>query len=91
MSQAVNMLTTHVAHVIQNRHARLEHLTSLLKMSSPEEILKRGFAIVKVNDRIITDPAELGPGDQMQVILKKTEIETTIISKNEYNGKDFTL
>lgn len=91
LNQAVSMLTTHVAHVIQNRHTRLEHLTSLLKMSSPEEILKRGFAIVKVNDRIITDPLELGKGDQLQVILKDTEIETTILSKNKYHGKDFTL
>lgn len=91
LSQAVSMLTTHVAHVIQNRHARLEHLTSLLKMSSPEEVLKRGFAIVKLNDRIITDPSELGKGDQLQVILKDTEIETTITAKNKYHGKDFTL
>ena len=91
LNQAVRMLTTHVAYVIQNRHARLEHLTSLLKMSSPEEILKRGFAIVKVNDRIITDPSELGKGNQLQVILKDTEIETTILSKNKYHGKDFTL
>jgi exonuclease VII large subunit len=55
-------------------------------MASPEQTLKRGFALVKKGNRIITDPDEINKGEELTIVLKHTDIKTTVTGKTDNNG-----
>lgn len=57
---------------------------------APENILKKGYAIVKVNNEITSNPDDLKIGSEMEIILSDTIIKSTIKEKIPYNGKDKT-
>lgn len=65
----------------------LEHQHTLMKMMSPGNILKKGFAIVSRNEKIITRADELNAGDSITITLHDTDINSTITSKKETHGK----
>jgi exodeoxyribonuclease VII large subunit len=91
VAELKNLIGTFRTHFIGTEQARLEHLTRLFRMASPEEVLRRGFAIVKLEGRIIADADEVTAGKNLQVILKGTEIETKVVSKKIANGTGFDL
>jgi exodeoxyribonuclease VII large subunit len=53
-----------------------------VKNLHPTTILNKGFAIVKMNNKIITNPQSINPSDEIQVILKNETIFSTITKKS---------
>jgi exodeoxyribonuclease VII large subunit len=84
-------IKTFYTQVVRTQYRRLDHLQSFTNSHSPENILKKGFAIVRINNQVISDPEKIKPGQDMSVILSNTEIKSTVKSKNKYDGKDFNL
>lgn len=58
----------------------------MITLASPEQTMKRGFAMVKIKDQIITNPDDILEGEQITVVLRQTEIHSTVTGKNEQNG-----
>lgn len=58
---------------------------------SPDNILNKGFAIVKVNDQITSNPDDIRIGNDIDIILSGSEIKSTVKQKKKYDGKDFNL
>ena len=52
-----------------------------VKNLHPTTILNKGFAIVKMNNKIITNPQNINTADEIQVILKAETIYSTITKK----------
>ena len=52
-----------------------------VKNLHPTTILNKGFAIVKMKDKIITNPQNINTADEIQVILKAETIYSTITKK----------
>ncbi|RYG52450.1 MAG: exodeoxyribonuclease VII, partial [Chitinophagaceae bacterium] len=76
---------------LKNQQGYLNHHKTIAKMMSPDNILKKGFAIVKVNDEITSDPGRIEEGKDISIILKDVEIISTVKQKEEYDGKDFII
>lgn len=76
---------------VKNQGGYLQHYVSVIKLMSPENILKKGFALVKVNGKIISDPLQLKTGSHFDVILAKQQIHSTVQSKTPYNENDFDV
>jgi exodeoxyribonuclease VII large subunit len=53
-----------------------------VKNLHPTTILNKGFAIVKMNNKIITNPQNINLADEIQVILKDETIFSTITKKS---------
>jgi len=70
------------------QNQELDYLKNLLKIISPENILKRGFALVKKEGIIQKDIKELFPGDSIEIILYEGEILTTIHEKRKRTQPD---
>lgn len=64
----------------------LQHYTRLIDQLSPENIIKRGFAILKQDDEMLTSVAQADKNKNLVAVLKDGTIETTII-KTEENGE----
>jgi exodeoxyribonuclease VII large subunit len=76
---------------LKNQHGYLGHLTTMIRVLSPENVLNRGYAIVKVDKRITGDPDRLVVGQDIEILLRSTSIGATVKSKENYHGKDFDL
>lgn len=76
---------------LKNQQAYLNHHRTVAKMMAPDNILKKGFAIVKVNDQITSDPDLIEEGQDISIILKDVEITSTVKQKTDYDGKDFII
>jgi len=50
-----------------------------------------GFAIVKVDDRVTSNPDDICIGNDIGIILSGIEIKSTVKQKDKYDGKDFNL
>jgi exodeoxyribonuclease VII large subunit len=64
-----------------------------LKILDPVNVLKRGYSITKINNRILKDPLEASIGDQLSTVLYKGEIDSTVTrilnpSENETKNQE---
>jgi exodeoxyribonuclease VII large subunit len=87
----IDNLGTFTAMYLKNQHGNLGHFVSILKVMAPENILKKGFAIVKVNQKITSNPSDIGVGEDIEVILADTQITATVKNKTKYDGTDHDL
>jgi exodeoxyribonuclease VII large subunit len=87
----IGNLSTFNSQYLKNQRASLAHFVSVINMMSPENILKKGFAIVKVKGRVTSDPGRIKVGEDLDIILSDTRIKTTVRQKTKYDGSDFKL
>ncbi len=74
---------------IQLMHSAKEELSKvkrLVKMASPSSTLKRGFAIISKNKKIVVHPSQISLGDTVDIELMN-EILTSQILKKEIHEK----
>nr|WP_181715771.1 exodeoxyribonuclease VII large subunit [Chryseobacterium sp.]QJS06496.1 Exodeoxyribonuclease VII, large subunit [Chryseobacterium sp.] len=69
----------------------LKSAVALLNVISPENILRKGFAIVKSKGEITSDPNQFTPGSEIEIILRSQNIKATVNTKKKYHGNDFNL
>lgn len=79
-----------VDELLDDAEKELANFRQRVKNLHPTTILKKGFAIVTYNNKIVTDPENIKPNSEMQTILKDKIIHSTVNkkSKNE-NQFDF--
>jgi len=73
--------------LIQNQESKILSWQSLMQYMNPENLLKRGFSILRKGDQIITRTQNLEPGDLLDIYLWKEKMEV-IIQKIESNGNE---
>lgn len=91
LRQQIRDLNRQVRLTLDQQQREITHLTALIRLSSPAEALKRGFAILRKDGRILTDASSLNPGDEINITLKDTELTTRIILKSAKDGAEFDL
>lgn len=69
----------------------LGHYQSVVRLMSPESILKKGFALLIHRGKIATDPGAIRPGEEITVVTSTTELITTVNEKKERHGEEFNL
>jgi exodeoxyribonuclease VII large subunit len=72
--------------LIQQENVQLDHFKALIKVMSPDHILKRGFAILKIKGKIINNAEPIDPGTELTIQLAEAELQTEVKSKKYYNG-----
>jgi exodeoxyribonuclease VII large subunit len=59
----------------------------MVNLMSPESILKKGFAILELDGKIIANAALVEPGVELTVRMTNTKIKTMVTSKVHENGE----
>jgi exodeoxyribonuclease VII large subunit len=72
---------------LENAKEELNQAKRIVKLSSPQAILNRGFAIIISNDKIIVDPREIKENSQLQTILKDETIHSTVTKKTKNENR----
>ncbi len=76
--------------LIEDRTDTLLHFKQRVKNLHPSTILKKGFAIIKSNNKIVTDPKNIKINSELQAILKNEIIQSTVNKKSK-NEKQFDI
>ncbi|WEK21512.1 MAG: exodeoxyribonuclease VII large subunit [Candidatus Pedobacter colombiensis] len=71
-----------------NKRGYIGHFQSVVRLMSPQNILNKGFAILKVNDQIVSNADHIEAGTELTVRLASAEIKTTVNSKSTIDGND---
>lgn len=74
--------------LLANHQRSLEHFTSLVRIARPDSILKRGFAIIRSGDKIITDPDKIQVGSNVDIVMSGSILNTTVNQKTKRDGTD---
>ena len=69
--------------LIEDRKDTLQHFKQRVKNLHPTSILKKGFAIIKSNNKIITDPKDIKIKSELQTILKNEIVHSTVNKKSK--------
>ena len=72
--------------LMHNAKEELSKVKRLVKMASPSSTLKRGFAIISKNKKIVVHPSQISLGDTVDIELMN-EILTSQILKKEIHEK----
>lgn len=91
IKNTINNIRSFNGMYIKNQQGYLGHYVSIIKMMTPVNILKKGFAIIKANNRITSNPNDLIVNSDIEIILKDTLITTIVKQKSKYNGTDFNI
>ncbi len=76
---------------LKSQQGFLNHYVTVINMMAPDNILKKGFAIVKANNKITSNPDEIKVGSDIDIILAETQIKSTVRQKSKYNGTEFNV
>ena len=83
-------LTDTIAEQLENAKEELDNAKRIVKLSSPQAILDRGFAIIMSNNKIVVDPKTITENSQLQTLLKNETIHSTVTKKTK-NEKRFAI
>ncbi|MVN23001.1 exodeoxyribonuclease VII large subunit [Mucilaginibacter arboris] len=75
----------------KSQENKLSHYASLIKLMSPENILSKGFAIVKAKGKIRGNADGINLGEEITVILAKQQLVATVTSKENHDGTEFNI
>jgi exodeoxyribonuclease VII large subunit len=76
---------------LKNQKGYIGHYVSLIRTMSPENILKKGFAIVVAHNKIVGNGDEISVGDDIDIILSATRLTTEVKQKTKNHGEGFNL
>ncbi len=86
MNHLLNNLKSHTQKYISLHKGYLNHHASVIRIMSPDNILKKGFAILRLNGKIVANGKDLQQGDDLEIILEKHEINAHIQSIKTTDG-----
>ena len=75
---------------IDNAKDELKHYKQRVKNLNPTTILKKGFAIVYADDKIVIDPEKISTGTEIKMHLQQEIISSTVTQKAK-NEKEYDL
>ena len=77
--------------LIKSQQEFMLHQQSLVQMMSPKNILKKGFALVKLNGKIKTKAAQINKGEELIITFTDGEIKTIVKDKINNNDGEYEL
>lgn len=72
-------LDNYSTNALQRQLTRLDHMSALVASSDPKNVLKRGFAIVKVGHRIVSSADQVSVDDTIEIQIKDKNITSKVI------------
>jgi exodeoxyribonuclease VII large subunit len=86
--QLRNAVKTFTNAYLRRQKLTLEHHHKTIQMMSPQNILRKGYAIIRVKDAIASSAESIHQGDDIEVILKDARLISTVKEKIQYDGRE---
>lgn len=86
-----NSIKNTASEYLRHEKLTLDYHQKSIQMMSPNNILRKGYAIVKVNEKIISSAENIEAGQEIEVILKDAKLKSTVKEKIQYDGRETDL
>jgi exodeoxyribonuclease VII large subunit len=78
LQNRTRMLVFNIRHYLENHQHRLNDKENKVRLLDPENVLKRGYAIIRTSGRIPVDFEDVNEGDQLEIETYKLRIEAIV-------------
>lgn len=72
--------------LLNKQHYKLQTIEAMVKHLAPDEVLKRGYALLMKDGKIIADASTIKPGTEITTRISSADIYSTVTSKKTLNG-----
>jgi len=79
------LLRKYTGRSLEKDQEELENFRKAVRYLHPDQVLKRGYSITRMNRRSIKHSSEVKPGDQLETVLFEGKLKSTV---NKKNNKD---
>nr|WP_294931202.1 exodeoxyribonuclease VII large subunit [uncultured Flavobacterium sp.] len=86
-----NTIKNSASEYLRREKLTLEHQKKSVQMMSPQNILRKGYVIVKAREKIISTAEKIEVGQEIEVILKDAKLKSTVKEKILYDGRNTDL
>jgi len=86
-----NNIKNTTSEYLRREKLSLEYHQKSIQMMSPQNILRKGYAIVKAREKIISSAENIGIGQDIEVILRDAILKSTVTEKIQYDGRETDL
>jgi exodeoxyribonuclease VII large subunit len=86
-----NSIKNVASEYLRHEKLALEYHQKTIQMMSPHNILRKGYAIVKAGEKIISSAENLEAGHEIEVILRDAKLKSTVKEKIQYDGRETDL
>lgn len=91
LDKAMSGIKTAQDRYFRDYSGKLEYYHSLIRILSPENILKKGFAIIKRKDKIIGHPEEIEVDHTIEIVFSETTLTATVTQKTNHERENINL
>lgn len=63
---------------LQNINAKLDHVEKIIELAQPENTIRRGFAILELDNKIVSSVKQINKEDKLSIKLKDGRLESTV-------------
>lgn len=88
MDHLMQHIKTFTHQYLRTQKGYLGHYSSAVKMMAPANILKKGYAIVRVQGKITSGTGSVLPGEEIEVLLSDGILRAEVKQKTKYNGRE---
>jgi exodeoxyribonuclease VII large subunit len=80
LKQLQKELAAHTGDLVQNQRSKLMLYKTMVRLMDPAQILNKGFAIIKIDGRIVTNKEELQAGSVVTITRASEEVNAVVSS-----------
>lgn len=84
-------LKTAANQYLRAQNQNLQHYQQSIKLMSPENILRKGYAIIRSHNKIVNGASEIHEGEDIEILLKDAVLKSTVKEKIQYDGNHTDL
>ncbi len=83
LAEQKRILPSRALHILKWQKGLLGHASSILKMADPENILKRGFALIKLEGRVVADPSSIPQNQEIEIVTHARELRANVTANKK--------
>jgi exodeoxyribonuclease VII large subunit len=76
---------------LKGQTIKIENFGTTIRLMSPANILKKGYAIVKVGGQVVSNANDIEKGTTVEVLFSDTTLYSTVQEKKRHHGTDNNL
>ena len=77
------LLKKYAGRSLEKDQDELENFRKAVRYLHPDQVLKRGYSITRMNGRSIKHSGDVQPGDQLETLLFQGKVKSTVNKKND--------
>lgn len=76
---------------LKGQHTKVENFGMSVRLMSPSNILKKGYAIIKVDGQVVSNADAIEKGSVIDILLSDSILHSIVKEKNKHDGTDVNL